>query len=157
MTITRMAFDQVKAWFDEQNARYRADDERLTIETAYSMPAATFNATVLVTDDPAMIQVHAYAMINVPEDRRAAMAETIARANCGLKFGHFDLHFGHGGLRFYVSMPLAQDGIEGEQFGVLLGAALGCMDRYFRAFCRLLYGDDLSPAEVIAEVEMAEK
>ncbi len=157
MTITKLAFDQIKGWFDQQQARYQADDEHLVLETAYNMPTATFNATVLVTDDPAMAQVHVYAMVNVPEDRRAAMAETIVRANCGLKFGHFDLHFGHGGLRFYAAMPLARDGIEAEQFEILLGAALGCMNQYFRAFARLLYGDDLSPAEVIAEVEMAEQ
>ena len=91
----------------------------------------------------------------VPEERRTQMAEALARANYGLKVGCFQMDMGTGTLSFVAIMPLADGTITAEQFDAVLEGAMCYTDAYFRAFARLLYADDLSPAEVIAEVEMA--
>ena len=91
----------------------------------------------------------------IPEARRPVVAELIARINYGLMLGGFALDLSDGDLHFRVTMPLADAELTQEQFAHLLGASLWSADRYQKAFCRLLYGDDLSPAEAVAEVEMA--
>ena len=91
----------------------------------------------------------------VPEDRRREFAEAVVRANYTLMLGRFDLDLRDGEMEFHNCMPVAGGEITTEQFGDLLYSSIVTADRYARAFYRLLYGDDLSPAEVIAEVEMA--
>ena len=92
----------------------------------------------------------------VPETRRVEMAETVTRANYGLLLGGFQLDMSDGELVFHASMPVPDGAVTCEQFHQLFDASAWSVSTYARAFNRLLYGDDLSPAEVIAEVEMAD-
>ncbi len=59
-----------------------------------------------------------------------------------------------GDLYFHAAALLSDAGLSAEQLHTVLGLALSLSDRYYRAFARLLFADDLSPAEAIAEVEM---
>ena len=84
------------------------------------------------------------------------MAETIARANHRVLLGHFALDMSDGELSFRANL-LVVDGLPThDQVGHLLAGSCWAVDRYHRAGIRLVYCDDLSPAEVIAEVEMAD-
>ena len=91
----------------------------------------------------------------VPEDQRVRMAELITRANFGFYIGSFDLDFSDGELVFRASMPAPDGCFTQEQCRSLIYTAMSTMDRYNHAFHRLIYGDDISPAEAVAEVEMA--
>ena len=79
------------------------------------------------------------------------------RANYGLAVGAFDLDMADGELSFRLGFPVADAILTSDQFRHAVVAALWTCDMYVRAFKRFLYGDDLSPVEVIAEVEMARK
>lgn len=126
------------------------------IMTGFGGKQATFPISILLPEDePYRLMLIVRIAPVVPEERRTQMAEALARANYGLKVGCFQMDMGTGTLSFVAIMPLADGTITAEQFDAVLEGAMCYTDAYFRAFARLLYADDLSPAEVIAEVEMA--
>lgn len=155
MERARDILSQVCGFFDADDVRYRSYPDGTGIEAVFCGETAPFTATVMVREEPLVLGVLIRVPIIVPEARRVQMAETVVRANDRLLVGAFDLNMTDGMLAFRASIPLAEASIVHEQFRDLMRAALWSVDRYHRAFCRLLYGDDLSPAEVIAEVEMA--
>lgn len=91
----------------------------------------------------------------VPEARRAQAAETVVRASYGLSIGSFQLDMSDGELSFHASLPIADGTFTQDQFFNLVFVCVAAADLYHRAFARLIHGDELSPAEVIAEIEMA--
>jgi hypothetical protein len=107
--------------------------------------------------DPLLVLIAVRIPTVVPDERRSQAAETVVRANYGLLVGCFDLDMRDGTLGFRASLPVVDAVVTQEQFDATWRTALSTTDKYHRAFCRLLYGDDLSPAEVVAEVEMAKQ
>lgn len=156
MTSAQLTFDQIRAFLDAAEIRHDACDEQRAIHTGFELPAGRFLMAIHVDGDPTFVLINTDIPIRVPEDRRPQMAEAIVRANFGTVLGRFELDMSSGRLSFRVAMPAGEAGITQPQFDCLMRASLWSANRYFRAFGRLLFGDDLSPAEVIAEVEMAE-
>ena len=155
MDQASMTMGLVCGYLDAQEWSYRLREDKPALETGVSGETCVFSICITVVGDPANLGVLIYLPMIVPEARRLEMAEAITRANYDLLNGCFELDFSDGELRYRASMPLADGTVTEEQFRELLFYAIAMADQYARAFNRLLYGDDLSPAEVIAEVEMA--
>ena len=153
MEEAREILDQVCGFLDADELGYSVREDAPVIDTAYRGDSAYFKVVIFVRGD--VLAGYVRSLLIVPEDRRKEVAEAITRANTSVLIGGFKLDLSDGDLGFGVSMPIADSTLTHEQFRELLGSAFCAVDRYHRAFCRLLYGDDLSPAEVIAEVEMA--
>ena len=145
---------QVCDFMDADKLFYQVRDDAPVIRTGFRGDAAAFDIMIMASAIPPVLGIYVNIPVVVPEPRRAAMAETVARANLGLCLGCFDLDMSTGQLAFRTTMPIPEATITHGQFRHLLGSATVVVDGYFPAFVRLLYGDDLSPAEVIAEVEM---
>ena len=154
MREPRIIIQQITAFFEARQAGYRLSADETAIEAWFTYPAARFLVTISVRDTATLCVVTQMPVV-VPEDRRPAVAELIARINYGLLLGGFALDLSDGELHFRVTMPLADAELTQDQFDRLMGASLWSAQRYHKAVCRLLYGDDLSPAEAVAEVEMA--
>jgi hypothetical protein len=135
---------------------YRLRDDETSIEAGFRGKQAMFKVIIGVRDEPLCLSVFVHIPILVPEDRRRHMAETINRANYGLGLGCFEMDASEGTMGFRSAMPVVDGTVTQDQIRDLLFSALMSVDQYHRAFNRLLYGDDLSPAEVIAEVEMSD-
>lgn len=155
MNAEQMTFDQIRAFLDARTVRYYSSGEDRVIQAGFAMPAGRFAVSIHVRGEPTLVFVDVEVPITIPEDRRPQAAETVVRANFGNALGRFELDMSGGHLSFRTSMPAGEEGIGQTQFDCLMNAALWSANRYHRAFGRLVFGDDLSPAEVIAEVEMA--
>jgi hypothetical protein len=154
MSEPRMILQQITTFLEARQVGYRLSVDETTIEVWFTCPTARFLVTISV-HPAAILCVVTHMPVVVPEARRTTVAELIARINYGLTLGGFALNLSDGDLHFRVTMPLADAELTQEQFNRLIGASLWTVQRYHKAVCRLLYGDDLSPAEVVAEVEMA--
>lgn len=157
MTSAELAFEQIQSFFAARGLACRMHEDERVIEIDFRDDTGVFRAFVRVRQLPAIAGVFVRMPLIVPEGRRREAAETIVRVNFALLLGRFDLDFSNGELAFYASLPLADTGLTEDQLDALLEASMWAATRYLRAFNRLLYADDLSPAEVIAEVEMAEE
>lgn len=103
------------------------------------------------------VGVMVFLPLFVPEAKRTQMADAINRANFGMMLGCFEMRTSDGLVAFRVGMPVVDGDLTERQFRSLLVTAFQTADQYYRAFARLVFADDLSPAEVVAEVEMQEQ
>lgn len=156
MNAEQLVFDQVRTFLDAADVRYRTRDEVRVIEAGFKLESGRFPVFIQVQDEPTLVVVITELPLTIPEALRPQAAEVVARANHGLRLGHFDLDMSDGEVTYRATMPAGEDGIERDPFESLMRASLWTVDKYHRAFGRLVFGDDLSPAEVIAEVEMAD-
>ncbi len=156
MNNPNTTMDLVCQFLDERDFIYRVADDGNAVATGFEGRTAPFSVRVAVLDDPVRLGVFIRVPVIVPEESRLPMAEAIVRANDGLLAGCFDLDMSDGTMGYRAVMPVADAQVTRDQFRDLLYGAIAIADQYHRAFNRLLFGDDLSPAEVIAEVEMSE-
>jgi hypothetical protein len=154
MSEPRMILQQITSFLEGRQIGYRLSADETAIEVWFTCETARFLVTISVHPAGVLCVVTHMPQV-VPEQRRTAVAELIARINYGLVVGGFALSLSDGNLHFRVTLPLADAELTQEQFDRLIGASLWTVQRYHKAVCRLLYGDDLSPAEAVAEVEMA--
>ncbi|MDM8007631.1 MAG: YbjN domain-containing protein [Phycisphaerae bacterium] len=155
MCEPRMILQQMIAFLEARQVNYRLNGDQTVIEIWFTCATAKVLVTVSVHPSGTLCVV-THVPVVIPEGRRTAMAELIARINYDLLVGGFALNLSDGNLHFRITMPLADAELTQEQFDRLIGTSLWTVERYFKAVCRLLYGGDLSPAEAVAEVEMAD-
>jgi hypothetical protein len=154
MSETNVTIQTIARFLERRQWRYDVCGGN-RIVTGFAGKHATLPMTILLPEDePYRLMVIVRIAPGVPEGRRPQMAETVVRANYGLKVGCFQMDLGTGALSFVAIVPLADGTVTADQFDAVIEGSMCYTDLYFRAFARLLYADDLSPAEVIAEVEM---
>ncbi|MHC5108370.1 MAG: YbjN domain-containing protein [Planctomycetota bacterium] len=148
--------DVVRGFLDASDFKYVVREDEPVIETGFVTETAKFPVRVAVhrPDERPVLVVMVYCPFRVAECDRARMAETIVRANYGFLVGGFDMDFSDGEIVFRSSMPVNDATPSEAQCRELVMVAVATMADYHRAFNRLIYGDDLSPAEAIAEVEL---
>ena len=87
----------------------------------------------------------------VPEERRAAAAESIARANSDLPLGNFELDLERGTLRFKTSIAVGGDRLTPALFKHLVYANVTTFDRYLPGLQALLAGSSAKDAIALVE------
>jgi hypothetical protein len=157
MTHYDQTLDLVTGFLDEERFRYHVCEDAAAIDTGLEGDHAFFPVQIqLLGEEPRRgIEVRVRVPVVVPETHRAVMAEAIARANYGLHYGFFTLDMSDGEMTLVAAMPLYDGTVTYEQIACMLYGAVSTANDYTRAFLRLIYAEDLSPAEVIAEVEMS--
>lgn len=87
-----------------------------------------------------------------PADRRAAVAEFVARANWGLPMGNFELDMDDGSVRFKSSVDYENVGLTQELVRNTFAPAAFTMDRYLEGLLAVMYGSK-APADIIHAIE----
>lgn len=150
------ALELICRYLEEDGFTCSLREDGAAVETSFRGRTGGFRLVVFIREEPGLVGVVVRVPEVAPEPKRPQVAEAIARANYGLTLGCFELDMSDGEIDFRVALPCHAAGLTREQFRAMMGSAMWTIDRYHRAFCRLIYGDDLSAAEVIAEVEMAD-
>jgi hypothetical protein len=88
----------------------------------------------------------------VPEERRAAAAEALTRANWGLRVGNFEMDYSDGEVRFKVGIDVEGGLLGHTMVQNMISAGISMQDRYHPALMRVVYAD-AEPAAAIAEAE----
>jgi hypothetical protein len=89
-----------------------------------------------------------------PEDRRAAMAEFVTRANYGMILGNFEMDFNDGEVRFKTSIDTEDAELTPALIKHLVYANVTMMDRYYSGIVAVAHGG-ADPAEAIAAIEQS--
>ena len=84
---------------------------------------------------------------------RRDIAETIVRANYGLRVGKFEMDFEDGELRFHASQILDGDAVGTAVIDRMIGTAVNMMDTYLPAFISVVYGNEQA-GDAIRRVEV---
>lgn len=109
---------------------------------------------IVATVDPedGLFQVFGHSPVRVPEGSRPAIAETIARANYGLKVGKFELDIDEGDLRFQAAQILIDEQLEDETIRRLIGTTMAMLNAYLPAVLSVIYGNEL-PKDAVKQIE----
>ena len=146
--ITRKAFDSL-------NWRHHLDAGENVLVAWARGPDGDFALTVSVLENPECLLVFGRLPFTVPETKRSQVVDAVNRANFGLIIGFFEMNPETGRIYYEGTIPLKNAVLTVEQVANVLDTVAGAGAGYYRAFARLIYANDVSPAEVIAEAEMA--
>lgn len=105
----------------------------------------------LVTqDDAGRFVLISLIPVNAPPARRSACAELLAMINWNLGFGHFDLDFSDGELRYRTAVPLSKKGrLKVAVIEHVLHGHQVIVDRFVPVISAVLFAN-LSPEKALA-------
>lgn len=125
-------------------------------ETAALMTFNCENASFLcyarVREEQRQVMFYAIYPLRTPADRRAEMAEFVARVNYGLALGAMELDMEDGEIRFKMSADVSAAQFSLPLLRSLMQIGIATADRYYPGYLALL-NDDLTPREAVAQVE----
>lgn len=129
---------------------------QLPAETAALMTFTCDNATYLcfarVREEQEQVIVYTIYPLRAPVDRRAEVAEFVARVNYGLALGNMEMDVDSGELRFKTSADVRATLFSLPLLRSLMQTCLATADRYYPGYTALLYSG-MTPEEAVARVE----
>ena len=131
---------------------FRPVAEREAIVADFRGRSGSYRIYGVVDADEDPFQVLGLIPNRVPQGSRPAVAETIARANYGLRVGKFELDFSDGEIRFHAYHILCGGIFDDDTIRRLLGTTLAMLDRYVPAVLSVIYGNE-APEDAIRCVE----
>lgn len=99
-------------------------------------------------EDQEQFVFYSVCPVNVPEDRRPAVAEFITRANYGMIIGNFELDYIDGEVRYKTSIDVEGVNLLPPLIRQLVYANVVTMDRYLPGIMAVTYGSASPEAEV---------
>ncbi len=124
---------------DARGIRYELDedgDSHFFVQMDHSI----LRMSVEVMQDQNTLRVTACAPLFVPEEKRTAMAELLARANYGLIRGNFELNCENGRIRFKSSLDTNGVELPDEMIDPLLRTSWNMMDHCLPAITQVAFG-----------------
>ena len=146
--------DMLEHVFDANGWAFERDgDEEIT--TSIKGGWTTYQLRALWREDERVLQLIARADLTAPDDRRAAVYETLGLINEQMWMGHFEMWSADGTLLFRHATILDNDDDEDEpdltigQAEMLVEAAVEEFERYYPVFQLVLFADK-TPVEAMA-------
>ena len=90
--------------------------------------------------------------VNVPEEKKIAMAEFLTRANYGLPLGNFEMDFDSGEIHYKTGIDVEGDRLSIPLVQQVVYSNVMMMDLYLPGIMAILYSQ-ISPSEAIAQIE----
>jgi hypothetical protein len=146
------AYEKLVQHLDNQNIGYWSRSEDKSICTDFRGEIGTYRVYASVDIDGSLFQVFGYSPVRIPEGSRPAVAETIVRANHGLKLGKFEMNYDGGEVHFQVAQILLDDNLEDEMICRLFVTTLAMLNTYLPAILSVIYGNEL-PKDAVSHAE----
>lgn len=96
----------VKTWLTEDEWPFMQPEGTTIFRTAYRGKNGSFNCSAHLREDQSLLFFYSVCPVNIPEDRRPAVAEYITRANYGLYVGNFEMDYTDGEVRYKSSIDV---------------------------------------------------
>ncbi|MFZ3221783.1 MAG: YbjN domain-containing protein [Rugosibacter sp.] len=135
-------FGRISEWFDKNDWNYNTygEEEEKSLSARVSCSNGKWRLVVRASEELRESYFWSTLDINVPEDRRMAVAEFITRANYGKRIGFFEMDWRDGEIRFNVSFSIADGALTDVQIAKAADGVLNGMDRHFVALMSVIYG-----------------
>ncbi len=145
--------DTVIAAVEDHGWRYTRADEQVILFPVGGQRSA-YDALVITNEEFHYATVYCTLGPRVPDDRRAAIAEAITRANYGIAVGAFEMDFGDGELRFRVGIDVEDGVFSATMAKNMISLSVYMCDRYHDAIMRVIFAGE-APADAIESAEAA--
>jgi hypothetical protein len=144
--------DMVVQFFQEDGWPFTPIEGQPILRTGFQGQSGQFGCFAQAREPQSQLIVYSICPVNVPEDRRLALAEFLTRANYGLFIGNFEMDWEDGEIRYKTSIDVEGDRLSSVLVGNLVYTSVLMMDRYLPGIMRVIYGN-ITPVEAVAEIE----
>lgn len=148
------ALEAVAAFFQEDGWSFEQMPERPILRLPFQGKGGRWNcyAQVRVTKDVEQVLFYSVLPLNVPAEKRDAIAEFITRANYGMALGNFELDYNDGEVRYKTSLDVTDQEIGAGLLRPLIYTNVLMMDKYMSGLIAVVYAD-VSPSEAVRQIE----
>jgi hypothetical protein len=136
------------AYFREQQWTVEQATDRPLLRMPFDHKGEPWTCYAEAREAQHRVIFYAVPPVTVPEPKRAAMAELIARANYGVTIGNLELDMSDGEVRCKTSLDVTGDRLSHPLLHSLVLANLKVMHHYLPAIRAVLAG--ATPADAIA-------
>lgn len=148
-----MTLESLIDYLDGRQWNYTVHEDKGYISLRMNMKTVDSCALILHVIDQTTVLFYTVFPIKIPEERRAAVAEYLHRANYGLYHGNFEIDFRDGEIRYKTTgMTSADEDLDEEVIGRLISLGFAMTDRYAPGILSVLYAND-EPTSAIARIE----
>lgn len=151
-----MAFDlkQIAKYYKEDmQLNFALEEENNRIRFSMDTEAMKEVRFMTYKENPHTMLFLTYLPMKVEEDKRAAVAEYLTRANYGLHVGNFEMDMTDGEVRYKTTGVADEDTMPGlDVIRRLTYVGFSMFDRYVPSLLSILYGGKTAE-EAIAEAE----
>lgn len=130
----------------------RVDGRRDLIELVFDNPRAKWKSYAKINGDDRAFLFYSVCAVDVPEERRPAVAELITRINFGLVSGNFEMDWADGEVRFKTGLELTGITPTTELVVALVQPNLSAVQRYLPGL-QMVIANEADPETARAECE----
>ncbi len=145
-------YESVLSYFKGLDWPLRETDGHSTLITAFRGQNGEWVCIAKIREEERQFAFYSICPLEIPADKRQAIAELVTRANFGLIVGNFEFDLDDGELRFKTSIDVEGDWLSDPLIAHLVELNLRAMDQYLPGFQDVL-GERAQPAEALARVE----
>ena len=143
--------DAAKAFFEEDEWPI-TELEDGTLRTGFSGQNGKWQCFGRCRDEHDQFAFYSICPINAPDERRAATAEFVTRANYGMIIGNFEFDYSDGEIRYKTSIDVEGSELNAPLIKQMVYANVFMMDRYLPGIIKVVFGDG-DPQEALREIE----
>lgn len=144
--------DVVTDFFEANAWPFTRPEGESVLLTGYQGEHGKWPCFAWVHEPQSQFVFYSTSPVTAPENKRAAVAEFITRANYELILGNFELDYEDGEIRFKTSIDVQDDRLTQSLVQQLVVANVVMMDRYLPGLM-LVISSDISPKDAVAKVE----
>ncbi|HRH91526.1 MAG TPA: YbjN domain-containing protein [Agitococcus sp.] len=138
-------FDVALEWLNQEEwsfSEHRSDDsDNAWIKANYVADNARFDIVFDVYEDIEIFSLYIYFPVNVPENKRLAVADLLTRINWGMRVGNFELNMDDGLIRCKAVVDIEGSTLVTTMITNMLRAVLSTADKYFPMIMQVCYSD----------------
>ena len=148
-------FETVQTFFTDEEWYFMQLDTRPILKMGFKGDSGEWTCYAQVNEEQYIFYFYSVIPVNVPDDKRAEVAEFITRANYGLKIGNFEMDYSDGEVRYKTSVDVENDELTSALISNLVYANIWTTDRYLPGFMSIIYGNT-TPLQAIEKIEEQE-
>jgi hypothetical protein len=144
--------EALRQFFTEDKWPFIELEKETVFKTGYSGKNANWSCYAQAREEQQMFIFYSVCPINIPQEKRDAVAEYLSRANYGLMIGNFEIDFNDGEVRYKTSLDVEDSVLTQALIHNLVYANVFMMDRYTPGIMEVVYGN-VFPLDAIKKIE----
>lgn len=145
-------FEAMESFFIEDDWEFQRMENMPVISMGFSGKNGKWTCYAQARESQQQFVFYSVLPINVPDDKRADMAEFIIRANYGMIVGNFEMDYSDGEVRYKTSIDVEGAELLPALVRQLVYANVIITDRYLPGVMSVIYGGK-TPVEAIIDIE----
>jgi hypothetical protein len=151
-TIDGQIFAEMVNFFQEDEWPFYQVEGQPVLQIAFQGDNGKWTCFARAREQQQQMVFYSIFPVNIPENKRLAVAEFITRANYGMVIGNFELDFTDGEIRYKTSIDVEGDNLTFALIKRLVYANVTMMDEYLPGIMSVIYGE-AEAGEAIAKIE----